>query len=503
MHTRFIRRLSMANRAVEKSLRYALVKRMQELSLSFHDFFDSGRLHSKIIRDVESVELLSRQLMNTVFTASLNITFSFIATLLHNYFVALLYLLTIPLSGLLIYRYRKKMVKSVEEYRAQIENMSARVSEMVQMIPITRAHGLEETEIRQMDEQFERVRSGGIKLDVINAYFGASAWVSFQVFQFISLIVTAFMALKGYIKVGDVVMFQGFFSLIINSVNVMVMIMPELNRGFDSIRSLGEILECPDIEQNQGKAPVDAVNGEIRFSNVSFSYKKGREVIQSFNLDIHPGECIAFVGASGAGKSTLMNLVIGYRRPEKGQIFLDGKDMAELDLRTYRRYISVVPQNIILFSGTIRENILYGIEQDSVDMDFFTKILKIARVDEFINQLPKGLETTIGEYGNRLSGGQKQRIAIARSLIRDPKIILFDEATSALDTESERHIQDALKDMIKGRTTFMVAHRLSTIRMADKIIVLENGKVIETGNFSELVKKGGQFYDYYKLQYES
>lgn len=499
-HTWFIKSLSRANRAVEKSLRHALVKRMQELSLSFHDQFESGRLHSKIIRDVESVELLSRQLVNSVFTAFLNILFSVVATLLYNYIVAVFYLLTVPLAAFLMNRFRERMAKSNKEYRSQIENMSARVSEMVQMIPVTRAHGLEETEIRQMDEQFERVRWGGIRLDVINAFFGASAWVTFQVFQFICLIVTALMAYFHYIEVGHVVMYQGFFALIVNSVNLIVMIMPELNRGFDSIKSLGEILECPDIEQNQGKAPVEKVSGAFEFQNVWFAYKKDRYIFESFNLKIEPGECVAFVGASGAGKSTLMNMIIGYRRPEKGKILLDEKDMAELDLRTYRRCISVVPQNIILFSGSIKENILYGIDEGSVNEDFFKHILQVSRVDEFVHSLPEGVQTSIGEYGNRLSGGQKQRIAIARCLIRDPRVILFDEATSALDAQSEKYIQDALAGMIKGRTTFMVAHRLSTIRMADRIVVIDNGKIIETGSFSELVNSGGLFSGFYNLQ---
>jgi ATP-binding cassette, subfamily B, bacterial len=499
-HTWFVKSLSNAVRSVEKSLRHALVKRMQELSISFHDNFESGRLQSKVLRDVESVEMLTRQLFNAVLTGILNILFSIIVTLLYDWMVALFYLATIPLATILIQKFRVKMVKSNLEYRSHIENMSARVNEMVQMIPIARAHALEETEISQMDEQFEKVRSGGIRLDVVNAFFGASTWVTFQIFQFTCLIVTAFMAWYGRIGVGDVVMYQGFFAMIINSVNMIITIIPELNRGFDSIRSLGEILECPDIELNQGKREVKVVEGHVRFENVGFSYQPDNTVLKSISFEAKPGECIAFVGASGAGKSTVMNLIIGYRRPENGRILLDDKDMSELDLRTYRRFISVVPQNILLFSGSVRDNILYGIDQESVSGDWFNYIMEVSRLNEFVHDLPQGLETRIGEYGNRLSGGQKQRIAIARSLIRDPRIILFDEATSALDSESEKHIQDALTGMIKGRTTFMVAHRLSTILKANRIIVLENGEIAESGNFDELMIKQGIFEKYYRLQ---
>lgn len=499
-HTWFVKSLSKADRSVEKSLRHALVKRMQELSISFHDNFESGRLQSKVLRDVESVEVLTRQIFNAVLTGILNILFSIVVTLMYNWQVALFYLATIPLATLLIQKFRVKMMKSNQEYRSQIENMSARVNEMVQMIPVARAHALEETEIRQMDEQFERVRSGGIRLDVVNAFFGASTWVTFQIFQFACLIVTALLAFYGRIGVGDVVMYQGFFAMIINSVNMIITILPELNRGFDSIRSLGEILECPDIELNQGKEIIDEIHGHICFENVYFAYQSENPVIRSISFEAKPGECIAFIGASGAGKSTIMNLIIGYRRPQQGRILLDGKDMTNLDLRTYRRYISVVPQNILLFSGSVRENILYGIDQEKISDDWLDYILEVSRINEFISDLPQGLDTRIGEYGNRLSGGQKQRIAIARSLIRDPRIILFDEATSALDSESERHIQDALTGMIQGRTTFMVAHRLSTILKANRIIVLENGEIAESGSFDELMLKQGLFEKYYRLQ---
>jgi ATP-binding cassette, subfamily B, bacterial len=499
-HTWFVKSLSKAIRSVEKSLRSALVRRMQELSISFHEGFESGRMQSKVLRDVESVEILSRQLMNAVFTGILNIIFAVSVTLVYDLLVAAFYLVTIPLAVFLIQKFRERMARSNKLYRSEIENMSARVNEMVQMIPVTRAHALEETEIRQMDEQFERVKSGGIMLDVINALFGASSWVTFQVFQFICLIVTALMAYYGRIEVGDVVMYQGFFAMIINSVNTIITILPELNRGFDSIRSLGEILECPDIEQNEGKEKIERVRGSFSFSQVCFSYHQKVEVLRSINLKVEAGECMAFVGASGAGKSTLMNLIIGYRRPVTGSILLDGRNMNELDLRSYRQYLSVVPQNIILFSGTVRENILYGFDQGQVSEAWLKSVLDAALVSQFIDDLPDGLDTRLGEFGCRLSGGQKQRIAIARCLIRDPRVILFDEATSALDSESERQIQNALKNLIKGRTTFMVAHRLSTVKIADRIVVLEKGEIIEIGRPSELIKKDSHFSRFYKLQ---
>jgi ATP-binding cassette subfamily B protein len=335
------------------------------------------------------------------------------------------------------------------------------------------------------------VKEKGMRLDVLNAIFGASSWVSFQTFQFVCLLVTAYMAYKGRLEVGQVVMFQGFFAMIINSVNTIITILPEVNRGLDSINSLGEILECPDIELNEGRKKIENVKGHFRFEGVSFGYDNDHHALVNFSLEVQPGECIAVIGESGSGKSTLMNLIIGYRRPSEGKIWLDNINTQEIDLRTYRRHLAVVPQNIVLFSGSVRDNILYGIDHVNISEERVREVVRMAKLDELVSQLPQGINTLIGEHGDKLSGGQKQRIAIARALIRDPRVIIFDEATSALDVESEKYIQDSIVEMIKGRTTFIVAHRLSTIRKADRIVVLQKGRIEETGSHAELLAKAG------------
>ena len=464
---------------------------MQELSMSFHTNFESGRLQTKVLRDAESVEILSRQLVNVVFLGIINVLFALIATILKNWIIALFFLFMIPLAIFLTRFFQKKMALSNQEYRNQLENMSARVGEMVQMLPITRAHDVEEHEINYMERHLTHVKEKGMKLDILNAVFGASSWVSFQLFQFICLMVTAFMAYHAYIKVGDVIMYQGFFTMIINSVNMIINILPEVNRGFDAIGSLGEILECPDIEFNEGKRKMKEVKGHFLFDHITFSYEKEIPALFDFTLEVKQGECIAIVGESGSGKSTLMNLIIGYRRPQKGKIMLDYENTNDIDLRTYRRFLAVVPQHVVLFSGSIRENILYGLEKDYISDKKLKDVLTMCKLNDVIDQLPEGLETIIGEHGDKLSGGQKQRIAIARALIRNPRVIIFDEATAALDVESEKYIQDSIDEMIKGRTTFIVAHRLSTIRKADRIIVLHQGKIAESGTHSALLDLGG------------
>jgi ATP-binding cassette subfamily B protein len=491
-HTLFIKFLSKANRSVEHNLRYALVKRMQELSISFHNNFESGRLQTKVLRDAESVEILSRQLVNIVFTGILSVTFAFIATAFYSWIVALFFLLLFPMSVFFIKYFQKRMAQHNKEYRNELELMSGKINEMVQMIPITRAHGVEEAEIKHVGRQLQNVKEKGMQLDLLNAVFGSSTWVSVQIFQFACLLVTAYMAYKGMLPVGHVVMFQGFFTMIINSTYLIINILPDVNRGFDSIQSLGEILECPDIELNEGKKIVTDVKGHFRFEDLTFKYDDDeKHALIDFTLEVKPGECIAVVGESGSGKSTLMNLIIGYRRVSQGKIRIDNNLSNDIDLRSYRKFLAVVPQNIILFSGSIRENILYGIEKADVDEAEIQKVTKMARLDELIAQLPNGMDTLIGESGSKLSGGQRQRIAIARALIRNPRVILFDEATSALDVESEQFIQDSVDEMIKGRTTFIVAHRLSTIRKADRIVVLHQGRIAEIGTHAELVLKNG------------
>ena len=247
------------------------------------------------------------------------------------------------------------------------------------------------------------------------------------------------------------------------------------------------------------KKKLGGVKGEFDFKNVCFRYNNSEaHVLNNFNLHVTPGETIALVGESGSGKSTILNLAIGFNIADSGQVLLDGNDMKDIDLRTYRKYLAVVPQTSILFSGTLRDNITYGV--DNVDEKALNEAVKAANLTDLVESLPDGLDTEVGEHGGKLSGGQRQRVSIARALIRNPRVIVLDEATSALDSISEKLIQEALNNLTKDRTTFIVAHRLSTIKDADKIAVISEGHCVEYGTFDELMELKGEFYRMKKIQ---
>ncbi|WEK53253.1 MAG: ABC transporter ATP-binding protein [Candidatus Cohnella colombiensis] len=491
--------MSKAIRYVEAGLRSTLVRKLQRLSMSAHGELAAGKLQAKVLRDVEAIETLSKQIMLAFFPAIISVIVAIVITASRSFVVMGFFILTIPMALLVITFFRKKIRRTNMEFRKQIESMSGQVSEMVGMMPVTRAHGLEQTEIKKIDNTLNHLRNKGYKLDIVEAYFGSFSWVTFQVFQVLCLAFTVVLAYQGKIPVGDVVLYQSFFSMILGSISQLLNVYPQIAKGFESIYSVTEVLLSKDIEAYQGKRKVEAIKGSFNFRDVHFGYPNSeRHVLANFQLEVKAGESIAFVGASGAGKSTILNLVIGFNKPVSGQVLVDGVPMEELDMTSYRKQLAVVHQSTVLFSGTIRENITYGLP--TVKEEQLQEVIRMTHLEDVINQLPNGLETAIGEHGGRLSGGQRQRIAIARALIRNPKVILLDEATSALDNESEYHVQQAMQKLIKGRTTFIVAHRLSTIRDADRIVVMKQGRCIEIGTYDELIALRGEFYQLKMLQ---
>lgn len=489
---------STATRAVEAHLRSSLVRKLQQLSISYHKENESGRLQSKIIRDVEAVQQLSSQIFGNMLTITLNIIVALVVTVSKSLIVFFFFVITVPIAGALIGIFRKGIRKTNREFRKQMEETSTKVVEMVELIPVTRAHALENEEIKKMGSFLNGVAHKGYKLDIMHANFGAVSWCMFQAFQIVCLAFTGYMAYRHVISVGEIATYQSYFTTIVNQVAAIIMILPNMARGTESITSIGEILLSDDVEQYTGKKKLEQITGNFDFKDVSFHYDDSKEILYRFNLSVRAGETVALVGESGAGKTTILNLLIGFIKPASGHIYLDGNDLNDINLRSYRDFVAVVPQNTILFSGSIRDNITYGMPD--ITEKQLMEAVKSANLSDFINELPEGLDTMIGENGGKLSGGQRQRLAIARALVRNPKVIIFDEATSALDSTSEKQIQTAIENMASTRTTFIVAHRLSTIRNADKIAVIGNGGCTEFGTYDELMELKGEFYHMRKLQ---
>lgn len=493
-HLLYTRQFMTVVRELGADLRDALAAHLQSLSIGYHTRVSAAIVQTKVVRDVENVELMLQQVTHPLLSSTMVLIGAITMTAISVPEFLPVYALAVPFAIVLRWSLNRRSRMRNETFRREMEGFSARVGEMAMLIPVTRAHGLEETAVSKVADGAEGVREAGLRLDMLNGHVASISWVTMQLLGVGCLVLAATFSLLGILPItaGEVVLLSSYFALLTSGLTQLLMLIPVGARGIESVRSIAEVMQEPDLELNEGKRPVTAVRGRVTLERVDHRYPGAdTDAVKGIDLDIAEGETVAFVGSSGSGKSTLLNLVLGFVRPTGGRILLDGEDMQGLDLRTARRFISVVPQDSVLFEGTIRENIAYGLP--NLDDARIVEALRDANAQEFVAAQPHGWDTIVGQRGARLSGGQRQRLAIARALVRDPRILLLDEATSALDPESEELVKEALGRLMRHRTTLVVAHRLSTVRSADRIVVLEHGRIIEQGAHAELLDRGGRY----------
>lgn len=484
---------------IETDMRRDIFKHLQKLPFSFYDEAKTGQIMSRITNDLFDITEFAHHCPEEFFIAFIKIIGAFIILLGINVKLTLLIFLLLPLMLTSIIVFRKKMKSAFAEARIQIGELNANLEDSISGIRVVKSFVNEKVEEAKFDKGNQRFLSVKQK-----AYKYMSSFQSvtrfFDGIIYISVIVLGFIfIIKKEINAADLIAYLLFIQTLIASVRKIIEFTEQFQKGITGIERFSEIInESISISDSKDAISLSNVKGKIKYENVNFSYNKSLEnVLTDINLDINQGENIAIVGPSGAGKSTLCNLIPRFYEVTKGNIYIDDINIKNIKLRSLRKNIGIVQQDVYLFNGTIFENILYG-DLDANE-EKVIKAAEMAGAHDFITSLPQGYHTNVGEKGVKLSGGQKQRISIARLFLKNPPILILDEATSSLDNESEQIVQQSLEKLSKNRTTLTIAHRLTTIKNADKIIVLTEDGISETGSHNELIEKKGVYCELYKL----
>ncbi len=481
-------------------IRDQLFSHIQKLSLRFYSNRKAGEIISRVIHDVE-------QTKNFVITGLMNIWLDMFTILIvlvimltMNAWLTLVAIALFPLYVISI-KYFYSRLRMLTRVRSQaLAEVQGHLHERVQGMSVIRSFALEEYEQKQFDRRNSHFLNKAIDHTKWNAKTFAVVNTITDIAPLIVILAAGYFVLTAGLQVGEMVAFVAYMERLYNPLRRLINSSTTLTQSIASMDRVFEFVdEKYDIEDQKGAVPVKNAQGSVYFDHVSFQYSDENEwVLNDINLDVRPGETVALVGMSGGGKSTLVSLIPRFYDVTHGRILLDGRDIREYQVRSLRDNIGMVLQDNILFSDSVRLNILMGNPEASEEE--VIRAAKAANAHDFILNLPDGYDTEVGERGVKLSGGQKQRIAIARVFLKNPPLLIFDEATSALDLESEHLIQEAMQELAKDRTTFIVAHRLSTITHSDRIVVIENGKVIESGSHHELIQKKGAYQKLFNVQ---
>ena len=484
---------------IENDMRHDLFSHLQKLSFSYYDNTKIGTLMSRITTDLFDVTEFAHHCPEEFFIAGIKIICAFIILCTMSVPLTLIIFATIPVMLFCLIFFRKKMRDNFAQSRKQIGELISQVEDSLLGIRVVKSFAKENLE----QEKFDKGNKEFLRLKTQRYHIMAGFTSCTRLFDGIMYIVVVIAGgiflLNKSISAADYVAYLMFVSTLLTSIRRIVEFSEQFQMGMSGIERFAEIMDTdPEIQTRAGAKELTSVRGEVEFDNVSFSYEStSGEVLHRLNLKVKAGESVALVGPSGGGKTTLCSLIPRFYDVNEGSVKIDGDDIKNVTLRSLRENIGVVAQDVYLFSGSVRENIAYG-KTDATDEEI-ERAARLAGADEFIRELPDGYNTYVGERGVKLSGGQKQRISIARVFLKDPPILVLDEATSALDNESERIVQASLEALAKGRTTFTIAHRLTTIRNADRILVLTENGIEESGSHEELIAKGGIYSELYKL----
>ena len=483
---------------LETDMRRDLFSHLQKLSFTYYDNTKVGQVMSRITHDLFEVTEFSHHCPEEFFIAFLKIVAAFSILCTMNVWLTLIIFAVLPVMLACAYYFNKKMRLAFKDSRVQIGELNSSVEDSLLGIRVVKSFTNEQVEEEKFQEGNERFLNIKRRMYHYMACFRTSTRMFEGLMYIIVVVAGALFMIRGAIAPSDLIAYLMYVSMLLTTITVIVNYVEQFQLGMTGIERFVEIMDMPDeLALAAGNESPSDIHGTVDFRNVSFHYIDGKkDVLSHITLHVEAGDSVAIVGPSGSGKTTMCNLIPRFYEISSGEILIDGKDIREYTLQSLRSQIGIVQQDVYLFAGTVYENILYG-RPDATEEEVL-QAAKLAGAHAFIERLTDGYQTNVGERGVKLSGGQKQRISIARVFLKNPPILILDEATSALDNESERIVQDSLERLTKGRTTFTVAHRLSTIQNAKTILVLTENGIEEMGSHAELMQNRGVYYRLYQ-----
>ena len=486
---------------MQAQMRSDMFNHLEKLPYSFFDNHETGKIMSRMTNDLMDISELAHHGPENLLISSISIIASFVYLCTIDWKLTLIVFACVPFLILITMILRKKMRSAFMRSRQSIGEINAALESSITGIRVTKAFNNSEIESKKFEEgnkKFVEARTDAYK--AMGQFHSGTSFIN-DIFNVVVLIAGGFFLSKGYIQVGDYTAFTISVGLFIGPVMTLIGFMEQYQNGVTGFQRFLEVMDAEPEKDAEGAVDIDKTDGNISFVNVNYSYNEGEEVLKNLSLDVKKGEKFALVGPSGGGKTTICHLIPHFYDVNDGEILLDGVNIDKITRSSLRAQIGIVQQDVYLFNASVRDNILYG--RPSATDEEVIEAAKRANIHEYVMSMPNGYDTVIGERGVRLSGGQKQRLSIARVFLKDPAILILDEATSALDNTTEILIQNALDELCMGRTTIVVAHRLSTIKNADRIAVVSGGQIIEQGTHEQLMAQNGAYADLYKLQFKN